>query len=211
MSVKRVLGGLLNAFAFYQYSLALHWLFFLDHGVISKTYGTHFVFLTIIGLVVSYIVQALGVIFALTKSKLIKNLKDGLNKLSTPLELVISILYWGIRSYDPKLLINEEIQEGLPLWVDMSIHFLPAAVGSLDVLFFSPRWKTSFVNIFFQFSLCATAYWYWVDYAYSRNGFYPYPLFGLVSQEVRIGIFVGSVFIASISFAFLKLFQRLFS
>jgi FAR-17a/AIG1-like protein len=210
MSAKRVLGGLLNGVAFFQYSQALHWLFFKDHGVISRAFGSQFVFLTVLGLVASYVVQVLGIVAAVTGSRFTKSLKDGLNKLSAPLELVISILYWSIKAYDPKLLINEEIQERIPLWVDVSIHLLPSAVGSLDALFFSSRWRTSFVSIVSQFSVCALAYWHWVDYAYSYNGFYPYPLFGLVTKEARIGIFAGAVFIASTSFILLKSFQRLF-
>jgi len=32
----------------------------------------------------------------------------------------------------------------------------------------------------------------WIELCYSRNGFYPYPLFTLLSKSQRVGLFAGS-------------------
>jgi len=38
----------------------------------------------------------------------------------------------------------------------------------------------------------AFAYWGWVEICYARNGFYPYPLFEMLSTAERVALFGGS-------------------
>jgi hypothetical protein len=38
----------------------------------------------------------------------------------------------------------------------------------------------------------AFLYWWWIEICYSYNGFYPYPIFGLLSTYQRIGLFALS-------------------
>jgi hypothetical protein len=35
-------------------------------------------------------------------------------------------------------------------------------------------------------------YWFWIEVCYSYNGFYPYPLFALLTTYQRIGLFAVS-------------------
>jgi hypothetical protein len=38
----------------------------------------------------------------------------------------------------------------------------------------------------------AYLYWFWIELCYSRNGFYPYPIFALLSTTQRVALFAGS-------------------
>jgi hypothetical protein len=38
----------------------------------------------------------------------------------------------------------------------------------------------------------AFLYWWWIEVCYSYNGFYPYPIFALLSTAQRIGLFAVS-------------------
>jgi len=38
----------------------------------------------------------------------------------------------------------------------------------------------------------AFLYWWWIEICYSYNGFYPYPIFAMLSTYQRVGLFVVS-------------------
>lgn len=38
----------------------------------------------------------------------------------------------------------------------------------------------------------AFAYWFWIEICFSYNGFYPYPIFHLLSTMQRVGLFAVS-------------------
>jgi hypothetical protein len=38
----------------------------------------------------------------------------------------------------------------------------------------------------------AFLYWFWIEVCYSYNGFYPYPLFALLTKVQRVGLFAMS-------------------
>jgi hypothetical protein len=38
----------------------------------------------------------------------------------------------------------------------------------------------------------AFLYWFWIELCYSRNGFYPYPIFTMLSTSQRVGLFAAS-------------------
>lgn len=38
----------------------------------------------------------------------------------------------------------------------------------------------------------AFAYWFWIEVCFARNGFYPYPLFAILSAGQRVGVFSAS-------------------
>ena len=41
-------------------------------------------------------------------------------------------------------------------------------------------------------TIVAFTYWIWIEICFSQNGFYPYPLFALLTTNQRIGLFVVS-------------------
>jgi hypothetical protein len=86
----------------------------------------------------------------------------------------------------------------LPLLIDCSFHLFPSLLLILDTLLLSPPWPTSPVNpraglITLSVSTgLAFAYWFWIELCYSHNGWYPYPIFGLLSTGQRVALFAGS-------------------
>src|SRR5690625_3553715 len=61
----------------------------------DEAYGCHLQFLTIIGLAVSLLCFLSGAVADVTGSAVLFDLKNALAVLATPLEVVISLLYWG--------------------------------------------------------------------------------------------------------------------
>lgn len=48
--------------------------------------------------------------------------KNSLGIVSVPLEGLISVLYWGLRAYDPKLLVPPDPRYQIPLVMDLSLY-----------------------------------------------------------------------------------------
>lgn len=63
----------------------------------SDAYGWHFQFLTIIGLSLATVTFAVGLLADLTLSRRLFLFKNLLTVCSAPLEVLISILYWGLK------------------------------------------------------------------------------------------------------------------
>lgn len=95
-------------------------------------------------------------------------IKNGLALCTAPLEVLISILYWGICAIDRKLVVPPEID--LSKWADIGFHLVPAVVLSVDLLLFSPPWTIHVIPAMGLSSLIAFAYWGWVEHCYSHNG-----------------------------------------
>jgi len=76
---------------------------------------------------------------------------------TTPLEVLISVLYWTLRIYDKSLVIPEWAQ--LPLPADISFHALPAIALTLDLLLLSPPWNMSATGAMGLSTLLAFSYW----------------------------------------------------
>ncbi|KAJ4344507.1 uncharacterized protein N0V89_012250 [Didymosphaeria variabile] len=81
---------------------------------------------------------------------------------------------------------------------DLGFHFFPSLLLSLDALLLSPPWPSSPVNprasliSLISSTVIAFLYWFWIELCYSRNGFYPYPIFSLLNTPQRIGLFAAS-------------------
>jgi hypothetical protein len=107
------------------------------------------------------------------------------------MEVLISILYWGLRSIDEKLVLPDWAPHP-PVSVDLGMHLVPAVVLILDLLFFSPPWTIAAAPAMALSSAIAGIYWVWVEKCYDQNKFYPYPIFDEVGFEGRVGLFAGS-------------------
>jgi hypothetical protein len=134
----------------------------------SQAYGWHFQFLTIIGLTTALAAFALGALADLTMSPLLFAAKNAVAVVATPLEVVISILYWGIRCIDPKLLFPPEF--ALPMLPDVGFHLAPAVFLTLDLVLFSPPWTIPAYGAMALSTGLGMAYWYWVELCFSHNG-----------------------------------------
>ncbi|KAF2156764.1 integral membrane protein [Myriangium duriaei CBS 260.36] len=181
-----VAGLASNAFSF-------HWL--ITHpNRINQSYGWHFQYLTIVGLTLTTLTFALGLLADLTLLRPLFALKNILSIASAPMEVLITLLYWGLRSIDPALVQAPDLPT-LPLAADCSFHLFPALALLADLLLFSPPYGIAVLPAFGLSSVIAVAYYFWVEHCYAQNGFYPYPLFDQVGFEGRAALFIGSALV----------------
>ncbi|KAI9494817.1 FAR-17a/AIG1-like protein [Zychaea mexicana] len=116
---------------------------------------------------------------------------------ATPMEGLITILYWPMVLYSKELLQHQEVPFFLPLPLDMSLHLWPAVLLWIDFLAFDVefvRSKTHIVVIY------AFTVWYlgWSSYCFARNGFWVYPFLSEFSTIGRATFFMfcGNVCVA---------------
>ncbi|KAL1928177.1 hypothetical protein VTP01DRAFT_3093 [Rhizomucor pusillus] len=151
-------------------------------------FGGIFQFLTMIGLTMATLSFALKVLRSLVPGFL-----TGLHKtvvyVATPLEGLITLLYWPMIFYSRDMLAHQETPFMLPLVPDMSLHFWPAVVLWADFLIFDIEFQRSkqHVAIIYIFSL---VYFFWTWYCFSRNGFWPYPFLAQLSHYARAMLFM---------------------
>lgn len=135
---------------------------------INDSYGWHFQFLTIIGLSISTLTFIAGLLSDLTNSPRTFSLKNSLSLCSAPLEVLISVLYWGICAIDPRLVIPPGVQ--LAPLADVGFHLMPAFFLTVDFLFFSPPWTIHVIPAMGLSTVLAFSYWAWVEHCFKYNG-----------------------------------------
>lgn len=166
-------------------------------NVITASYGWHFQYLTIIGLALSTLSFASGLLADVTSTNPPFVLKNYIALVAAPIEILISVLYWSLRTISPSLVVPDGLPL-LPFWNDLNFHLFPALLLSVDALLLSPPWPTSPVNpnapliTLVSSTVLAFAYWFWIELCYSYNGFYPYPIFSLLNTWQRVGLFAVS-------------------
>lgn len=157
----------------------------------NLSYGWHLQFLTIIGISISTLCFAFGLLADITSSSSSVptaaaaaadtpappsprtfsdhcfTAKNYLSLIAAPIEIVISILYWGLRAIDTGLVVPPDLPLP-PLGADLCFHLVPAVVLGIDAILLSPPWPTSPMNP--QAPLVtlgvstgvAFAYWWWI-------------------------------------------------
>lgn len=168
----------------------------------NEAYGWHFQYLTIIGLTLSTLAFAAGLLADLILSPRLFLLKNLLSICCAPLEVLISVLYWGLRLIDPELVVPPTVV--IPLNADISMHAVPAVVLLLDLLLLSPPWTITVVPALGLSGVIAMFYWFWIEHCYQHNGWYPYPIFEMLPRDGRIGLFTLSAVVMAMSTATLK-------
>lgn len=183
------LSAVVHLIGLASFTYSFRWLI-QNPNPISSAYGWHFQYLTIIGLLTASLTFLCGFLADIFDLPFLFRIKNVLSICSAPLECLISTLYWGLRVVDPALVVPKELE--LPLPVDLSFHLAPAAFLLVDLLFFSPPWTISFVPALGLSTVIAFAYWFWIELCFSHNGFYPYPLFAMLDNTQRAGLFAVS-------------------
>lgn len=173
---------------------------------INQSYGWHFQYLTIIGLTLATLTFVLGILADVTSSRRLFYLKNLTSMCSAPMETLISFLYWGLRAIDPALVVPPELE--LPLATDLSFHATPTVMLLVDLLFLSPPWTISAVPALALSAVIAFTYWFWIELCYSKNGFYPYPLFDKLNSTQRVALFGGSAVVMTGSTIMIKWLYR---
>lgn len=162
----------------------------VDSTSSNDAYGWHFQYLTIIGLLLATITFALGSLADLTSSYTCSRYKNLFSVIATPLEVLITTLYGSLVSVDKDLVIPKEFQLGL--LPDIGFHAVPAVLLTVDYLLFSPPWTISFRQALGLSTAFAFGYWFWVEQCYRHNGWYPYPVFEILTTPWRIVLFCFS-------------------
>ncbi|KAI1260099.1 FAR-17a/AIG1-like protein [Xylariaceae sp. FL1019] len=173
----------------------------------SAAYGGHYQFLTIIGLALALATFVVALVADLTLSPALFHAKNMLAVASAPLEALvrrnpITILYWGLCAIDKTLVFPPEFQ--LDFLPDFGFHAAPGLFLATDLILFSPPWTITGVAAMALSQALAFSYWYWVEYCYSKNGWYPYPIFDMLSTWQRAALFTVSATLMTASTILLK-------
>ncbi|KAK0766654.1 hypothetical protein N5P37_000380 [Trichoderma harzianum] len=149
----------------------------------TNGFGWHFQYITNIGLGLSTISFALGALADITSSSTIFKIKNTLSVLGAPLEVTVTILYWGIVAMGRSLIVQAGFK--LPLLLNLGFHLAPAIFQSLDYILFSPPWTLS------TSGLAALS----AAFAYG----YPYPLLEVLNtpQQLLLHSLTGMLVFAS--------------
>ncbi|CZT13281.1 uncharacterized protein RAG0_16813 [Rhynchosporium agropyri] len=189
-SPSRGISAVFHSFGIISFSLSYKYLFEFP-TFINDSYGWHFQYLTILGLTVAFGTFIAGFLADITLSPNLFLIKNTLSLCSAPLEVLISVLYWGISALDKTLLVPPEIHIA-PL-ADIGFHAMPSILLAIDLLLLSPPWTIKTSQALALSSAIAVAYWFWVEECFKHNGFYPYPMFGELTTIPRAGVFAGAV------------------
>ncbi|EER36905.1 conserved hypothetical protein [Histoplasma capsulatum H143] len=121
---------------------------------------------------------------------------------SAPMEVLISVLYWGLKIIDAKLVRPDWVE--LSTEADIGFHAIPAIVLAIDLLYLSPPWSIGAIPSMGLASVIAFGYWFWVEKCYQYNGWYPYPIFEMLTTGWRINLFLFSAILMTINTLLLK-------
>ncbi|KAI9270646.1 FAR-17a/AIG1-like protein [Phascolomyces articulosus] len=159
-------------------------------------FGGIFQFLTIIGLTLATITFALKVL-RFTVPGALEGVYKHVAYVTTPMEGLISLLYWPMVIYSKDLLQHQEVPFVLPLPLDMSLHLWPAVLLWIDFLVFDVDFQRSKSHILTIYAF-TFLYFGWSTYCFTRNGFWVYPFLAEFSTIGRATFFMfcGNVCIA---------------
>ncbi|KAH7402033.1 FAR-17a/AIG1-like protein-domain-containing protein [Phaeosphaeria sp. MPI-PUGE-AT-0046c] len=163
----------------------------------NESFGWHLQFLTILGLSISTTCFLLGLSADVLNSPPLFLAKNYVALVAAPIEIVISILYWGLRAIDTGLVVPPDLPLP-PLIYDLCFHFFPALFTTLDAILLAPPWPSTPMNPQAPLITLAVStgiaflYWFWIEICFSYNGFYPYPIFAILTTYQRIGLFAVS-------------------
>jgi len=133
-------------------------------------FGGPYQFLTIIALTGSIITFGVGLLADLFISEQLFACKNILSVGATPLDVLVSVLYWSARAVD-KLLVRPPGHE-LPFIPDFGLHAIPAVMLTLDLMLLSPPWSIKAYSALALGSVLSFLYWGWIEYCFSFNGWW---------------------------------------
>ncbi|KAI7880392.1 hypothetical protein K492DRAFT_207581 [Lichtheimia hyalospora FSU 10163] len=154
----------------------------------SIGFGGIFQFLTMIGLSVATLAFALKILrFAVPGA--LEGPYRHIAYVATPMEGLITLLYWPMVFYSRDLLADQDLPFELPLTLDMALHFWPAVLLWIDFLVFDAEFQRSKAHVLtiYVFTIFYLA---WSTYCFSRNGFWVYPFLAEFSTVGRMTFFM---------------------
>ncbi|KAF1354877.1 FAR-17a/AIG1-like protein [Delphinella strobiligena] len=195
-------SALLHIAGLASFAYSFNWLA-QDDNPVNEAFGSHWQHLTIIGLSLSTLTFFVGLLADITLCRRLFTLKNVFSVASAPMEVLISLLYWGLSAVNPRLVMPEWAPV-LPFAADFSFHAMPAIMLAIDLLFFSPPYAVGVLPAFGLSSIIAVGYWFWVELCFTHNGWYPYPIFDVLDTPGRAALFAGSALTMTLSTLSLK-------
>lgn len=196
--------------AAYIYYTAIQEILLSEVSIFRDSYGGYYQFLTILGLAISLVQECVAVLAVISGLQSINYVQDILLQLTSPLEVLISILYWSIKFVDESLVIDPRNKAKPGPTLDRMLHLWPAIMQCASaVLFPTRRWNASPLKAGAWFIACAYGYWLWVNEAYKHNGFYPYPLLAVLGPLHRAVLFGFAAMLVLVVYTLLQRLQRI--
>ncbi|KGB74197.1 hypothetical protein I307_06152 [Cryptococcus deuterogattii 99/473] len=178
---------------------------------VEPQYGGFYQFLTILGLICSGIAMLFsGASDLLPNITLIRLIKRVFLLISLPVELVISSIYWSIILTAPELMLPPTSPDAIqgapsssdaglslfriPLWIDLSMHLVPAIALLIDFFLLEKKYPKPFSTYVALFLAAAfgTSYGIWVEHCASINGAFPYPFLTIMELKGRVLTYIGA-------------------
>jgi hypothetical protein len=131
-------------------------------------FGGSYQFLTFIALTISTITFGVGLLADISPSKQLFALKNTLSVCATPLEVLVSILYWGLRVADKMFVVP--LGHEFPFIPDFGFHAMPAVLLTLGFMLLSPPWSIKAYSAMTLSSVLAFLYWGWIEYCFLLDG-----------------------------------------
>ncbi|KAL7422239.1 hypothetical protein Q5752_002885 [Cryptotrichosporon argae] len=190
---------------------------------IPQEYGGFFQYLTILGLFSTI----LGMLFACLSDLLPavqwpRTIKRFFLLFSLPVEITISSIYWPLVLFAPALMFPPAPEHAttpepsavaagdapadllfrIPLWMDLSMHALPALALVFDFFIFERRFRPPYSTLgaVALAGTFGTAYALWIEHAAVVNGKFPYPFLTLMQPAERVVMYVSSTAFATAVF-----------
>ncbi|KAI8640626.1 FAR-17a/AIG1-like protein [Parasitella parasitica] len=151
--------------------------------------GVQYQYLTVIGLLIATVAFGLKIMRYFIP-KFSSSVYEIITNIATPLEGLITVLYWSLTLVDPHLIIPGDVPD-TSLLVDCAFHLFPALFLWIDFLAFEIDFKRSnaHVRVIYGF---AVFYFLWAWFCYQLNGFWVYPFLDQLSMSMRAAVFATS-------------------
>lgn len=215
MTAKRILALIIHATAVGVYLTSFRMM--LSVPLIREDLeGSHFQYLTNLGLTSTLITQSFGLAETLSGMAGYKKLELQLDTfklvssyVSAPIEFVIGIMFWSLFAINPDLLIDPNRIHKFPTWLNYCVHLYPMLFELGNLALSTTPWT---ITLFSQLSLSvalSSGYFYWIKYTTAMYGFYPYPFLKSLQTSHWIALYLVGTSIAVLSAVSLKRIQSL--
>lgn len=166
-SSLRSVSAVIHVAGLLLFAAAFSWLPNITNPL-HNGFGGSYQFLTIIALTISTITFGVGLLADISLNEQLFALKNILSVCATPLEVLVSVLYWSLRAVDKRFVVPPGHE--LPFIPDYGFHAMPAIMLTLDLMLLSPPWSIKAYSAMTLGSVLAFLYWNWIEYCFSLNG-----------------------------------------
>ncbi|RFU28959.1 hypothetical protein B7463_g7398, partial [Scytalidium lignicola] len=201
LSSSRSISTILHVVGLLFFAAAFSWLPNITNPL-HDGFGGSYQFLTIIALTLSTITFLVGFLADVSLSAPLFALKNIFSICATPLEMLVTILYWSLRAIDKRFVVPPGHE--LPFIPDLGFHAMPGIMLTLDLMLLSPPLTIKAYGAMTLDSALIFLYWGWVEYCFSLNGWYPYPLLTQLSTWQKLCLCLTSAALMTSSTIVLK-------